>query len=76
MSPAMQQAMLRRACARLTDTLSLCTDLPAGELFMARMAMLPVLGMASRGPALALPWRPDIQPDHKSKAANDDTFKP
>lgn len=74
MSPAMQQALLRRACARVTDTLPQCRDLPAGELFMARMAMTAVLGIASRGPMLALPWRPRHTPDQKMKAANDDTF--
>ena len=77
MNACMQQAILRRACARLTETLALCRDLPTGELFMARLAMNEVLGMASRGPMLALPWNPlPPAPDKKMRAANDDTFTP
>lgn len=75
MNLAMERALLRRACARVTDALADCRQLPEGELFMARMAMLPVLGLASRGPMLALPWR-DSPPvlDQKTRAAGDDTL--
>jgi hypothetical protein len=76
MTTAMQQALLRRGCARLTQSLAECRDLPAGEVMLARLGMLAVLGLASRGPMLALPWREEQQPDRKMQAANDDTFKP
>lgn len=76
MTHTMQQALLRRACSRLTETLAECRDLPAAEVFMARLGMLAVLGVASRGPMLALPWNPQPQPDQKMKAAHDDTFEP
>lgn len=74
--PSMQQALLRRACARVTDTLPLCRDLPAGEVLAVRLSMLAVLGLASRGPMLALPWREkkEARPDGKCLAAHDDTF--
>jgi hypothetical protein len=76
MTPAMQQALLRRGCARLTQALADCRDLPAGEVMLARLSMLAVLGLASRGPMLALPWNDKPQPDQKMKAANDNTFSP
>lgn len=76
MSIEMQRALLRRACARVTETLAMCRDLPAEELFMARLALIPVLGMASRGPVLALPWREKPLIDGKMRAAGDDTFTP
>lgn len=76
MSVEMQQALLRRACDRVTETLALCRDLPPGELFLARLALIPVLGMASRGQVLALPWRPEPpRPDAKMRAANDTSFE-
>lgn len=74
MSEGMQRAVLRRACARVTEALAQCRDLPAGELFLVRLALIPVLGLASRGAVLALPWRPHLQPDRKMMAAGDDTF--
>lgn len=74
MSIEMQRALLRRACARVTETLAVCRDLPAVELFMARLALIPVLGLASRGPVLALPWREKPLIDGKMRAAGDDTF--
>lgn len=74
MTTAMQQTLLRRGCERLRESLADCRDLPAGELFMARMATLSVIGLASRGPMLALPWNEPPQPDQKMRAANDDTF--
>jgi hypothetical protein len=74
MTLAMQQALLRRGCARLTESLAECRDLPAGELMLAREAMTAVLGMASRGPMLALPWREKPIADHKMRAANDDPY--
>ncbi len=76
MTPTMQQALLRRGCARLTQALADCRDLPAGEVMLARLGMLAVLGLASRGPMLALPWNDTPQPDQKMRAANDDTFQP
>jgi hypothetical protein len=76
MTTAMQQALLRRGCERLRQSLAECRDLPAGEAMLARLGMLAVLGLASRGPMLALPWREEPQPDRKMQAANDDTFKP
>lgn len=76
MTISMQQTLLRRGCARITDALAECRDLPAGEVFMARLGMLAVLGIASRGPMLALPWTEQPQPDQKMKAAHDDTFEP
>lgn len=75
MTAAMQQALLRRGCARLTEALGECVDLPAGELLMARLSILEVLGIASRGPVLALPWTDDEpRADRKMKAGADDTF--
>ncbi len=75
MTAEMQRALLRRGCARLTETLAECADLPAGELLMVRLSMLDVLGLASRGPVLALPWSESAPPvDQKMKAAADDTF--
>ena len=56
MTPDMQRALLRRACARVSEALAVCRDLPVVDLFEARMAMIPVLGLASRNPVLALPW--------------------
>jgi hypothetical protein len=53
----MQRVLLRRACARVTETLAVVRDLPAGELLAVRLGMNEVLGMVSRGPMLALPWR-------------------
>jgi hypothetical protein len=76
MSIEMQRALLRRACARVTETLALCRDLPAGDLFLARLALIPVLGLASRGPMLALPWREKPLIDGKMRAAGDDTYTP
>lgn len=76
MTLAMQQTLLRRGCERLRDTLAECRDLPAGEVFMLRMGMVAITAMANRGAVLALPYRPEIQPDQKMRAANDDTFKP
>jgi hypothetical protein len=56
--------------------LEMCTDLPAGEVLMARLNNFAVINMVNRGPMLALPWRPQMQPDQKMKAAHDDTFEP
>lgn len=75
MTTAMQQALLRRGCERLRQSLADCRDLPAGEAMLARLGMLAVLGLASRGPMLALPWNDTLQPDQKMRAANDDTFQ-
>lgn len=72
----MQQTLLRRGCERLRDTLAACPDLPAGEVFVLRMGMIAITAMANRGSMLALPYRPEMQPDKKMKAANDDTFTP
>lgn len=74
MTLAMQQTLLRRGCERLRQSLADCPDLPAGELFIARMATLAVIGLASRGPMLALPWNDKPQPDRKMMAGADDTF--
>lgn len=57
MNVVMQRVLLRRACARVTETLGVVRDLPEGELMMVRLGMNEVLGMVSRGPMLALPWR-------------------
>ena len=76
MMPDMQRALLRRACARVSEALAVCRDLPPVDLFEARMAMIPVLGLASRNPVLALPWHEKKRAgaDGKCRAANDDTF--
>ena len=72
MNEAMQRALLRRGCARLTETLSVVRDLPMEELLEVRLGMLQVLGMVSRGLVLALPWRPERRVvDGKMRAAGE-----